>query len=167
MPSPLQQPSTQRKLVYFGLIVAFFVVNTFFWRGMASPLGGGQPPSWTVAGRAQELELTEATQGEADLLGSTVRLVLTGSRGLAVTLLWKAAIDEQRKNEWNELEFLVRSLTKLQPRFLTPWLFQSWNLSYNVSVESDRVKDKYFYIGKGIQLLAEGERVNRISCTEE
>jgi hypothetical protein len=52
-------------------------------------------------------------------------------------------------------------LTKLQPHFLTPWLFQSWNLSYNVSVESDRVKDKYFYISRGIELLGQGERLNR------
>src|SRR5688572_22212937 len=124
MPSPLQQPSTQRKLLYFVLILALFVVNTFFWRGVASPLTGNQPPDWTVAAQAQRLELTEDTQGEADLLGSTVRLGLTGSRGLAVTILWRAAIEKQKRNEWNELEFLVRSLTKLQPRFLTPWLFQ-------------------------------------------
>ena len=56
---------------------------------------------------------------------------------------------------------LVDSLTKLQPHFITPWLFQSWNLSYNVAVESDRVKDKYFYIARGINLLADGERRNR------
>ena len=78
-----------------------------------------------------------------------------------MTALWKAAIDRQARNEWNELELLVRLLTKLQPHFLTPWLFQSWNLSYNVSVESDRVKDKYFYIARGIELLAQGERLNR------
>src|SRR5262249_115223 len=42
-----------------------------------------------------------------------------------------------------------------------PWLFQSWNLAYNVSVEADRVKDKYFYIREGILLLAEGERQNK------
>jgi hypothetical protein len=161
MPSPLQQPSAQRKLLYFGLILGLFVVNTFFWRGVASPLTGNQPPAWTVASQAKALELTEDTQGESDLLGSTVRLGLTGSRGLAVTILWRAAIEKQKRNEWNELEFLVRSLTKLQPRFLTPWLFQSWNLSYNVSVENDRVSDKYFYISRGIELLAQGERLNR------
>jgi hypothetical protein len=161
MPSPLQQPAAQRKLVYFGLILGLFVVNTFFWRGVTSPLTGNQPPVWTVSAQAKDLDLTEETQGEADLLGSTVRLGLTGSRGLAVTILWRAAIEKQKRNEWNELEFLVRSLTKLQPHFLTPWLFQSWNLAYNVSVENDRVSDKYFYISRGIELLAQGERLNR------
>src|SRR5262245_12973021 len=143
MASPLQTPSARRKVAYFGLILGLFVVNTFFWRGV--PVGSKEPLPWTVAGQAQTLELTEETTGETDLLGSAVRLTLTGSRGLATTILWNAAIDKQMKNEWNELEFIVRSLTKLQPHFLTPWLFQSWNLTYNVSVESDRVKDKYFY----------------------
>lgn len=160
MPSPLQTASARRKIVYLALILALFVVNTFFWRG-AAVSATDKPLPWTVQARANELELTEAAQGQSDLLGSTVRLVLTGSRGLAVTILWNAAIEKQMKHEWNELEFLVRSLTKLQPHFLTPWLFQSWNLAYNVSVESDRVKDKYFYISRGIDLLAQGERVNK------
>jgi hypothetical protein len=159
MPSPLQVASSRRKLVYLGLILGLFVVNTFFWRGMAT--AETKPSPWTVQAKAANLELSEDTQGEPDLLGSTVRLVLTGSRGLAVTILWQGALEKQKRNEWNELEFIVRSLTKLQPHFLTPWLFQSWNLSYNVSVESDRVKDKFFYITRGIELLAQGERLNR------
>jgi hypothetical protein len=162
MPSPLQQPSTQRKIVYFGLIFALFVINTFFWRGLDTSDGKSQFAWPTVTSQANDLELREITRGEnAELLGSTLRLLLTGSRGAAVTILWKAAIDKQMKNEWNELELIVRSLTKLQPHFLTPWLFQSWNLAYNVSVESDRVKDKYYYISRGIELLAQGERLNR------
>src|SRR5947209_8131695 len=161
MPSPLQSQSARRRVVYLGLILALFVVNTFFWRGISSPLTGGQPPQWTVQARAAKLDLTEDTQGDPDVLGSPVRLALTGSRGLATTILWQGAIEKQKRNEWNELEFIVRSLTKLQPHFLTPWLFQSWNLSYNVSVESDRVRDKYFYISRGIELLAQGERLNK------
>ena len=155
MASPLQQSSTRRKLAYFALILAIYVLNTFFWRGVASPLTRGVPLPWTMTAQANELEMREQSQGDPDLVGSTVSLALTGSRGLAVTILWKAAIDRQTKHEWNELELLVRLLTKLQPHFLTPWLFQSWNLSYNVSVENDRVADKYFYISRGIELPLE------------
>jgi hypothetical protein len=71
------------------------------------------------------------------------------------------AVDKQKKHEWDELEILIRSITQLEPQFITPWLYQSWNLAYNVSAESDRVRDKYFYISRGIELLAEGERRNR------
>src|SRR5262249_54793312 len=92
---------------------------------------------------------------------SAIRLGLSGSRGLVTCGLWMIAIDKQKKNQWNELELHVRTLTKLQPHFITPWLFQSWNLAYNVSVESDRPSDKYFYISRGVQLLADGERQNR------
>jgi hypothetical protein len=99
-------------------------------------------------------------RGDVELLGQVIRLSLTGSRGLATCALWISAIDKQKRAQWNELELLVRSVTKLQPHFITPWLFQSWNLAYNVSVGADRVNDKYFYITRGIELLAEGERQN-------
>ena len=97
-----------------------------------------------------------AILAEAESDPDAIGLLLTGSRGAAVTILWKAAIDKQMKNEWNELELIVRSLTKLQPHFITPWLFQSWNLSYNVSVECGRIRDKYFYISRGVELLVDG-----------
>src|SRR5262245_61843627 len=112
MPSPLQQPSTRRTILYFALILGLFVVNTFLWRGVASPLTGGQAPPWTVTAQAANLELSEQRLGDVDLIGSTVRLGLTGSRGLAVTILWNAAIERQKKHEWNELELLVRSVIK-------------------------------------------------------
>src|SRR5262249_13821291 len=76
------------------------------------------------------------------------------------TFLWWAAIKKQEKHEWNELELIVKSITKLQPYFVTPWLFQSWNLAYNVAVECERPRDKYYYISRGLEMLAEGERRN-------
>jgi len=111
--------------------------------------------------QAAGLEIRELDRGEVELTGAALRLTLSGARGVAVCFLWKTATDKQKKHEWNELELLVRSLIKLQPHFITPWLFQSWNLAYNVSVESDRIKDKYFWIARGIELLAEGERQNK------
>jgi hypothetical protein len=159
MASPLQQQSVRRKLVYTGLILVLFAVTTFLWRGLEIP--GITPAPWTVTGQANAIGIREHSQGEVELSGSAIRLLLTGSRGFAVCVLWSTAIEKQKKHEWNELELLVRSLTKLQPHFITPWLFQSWNLAYNVSVESDMIKDKYFYISRGVELLGEGERQNR------
>src|SRR5947209_11727282 len=184
MATPLmQRSSVRRKIAYLVLILVLFGFTTFFWRGVPTRGTSGDLPAyyaavpqteqerregieyvlpkWSVTAQANALELREVNQGEAELTGSALRLLLTGSRGVATTLLWRAAIEKQMKNEWNELEVIVRSLTKLQPHFLTPWLFQSWNLAYNVSVESDRVKDKFFYISRGIELLAQGERLNR------
>jgi hypothetical protein len=149
--SPFQQQSLRRKIIYTGLIIGLFCVTLVF----------RQVPRAGMEAQAAGLELRELDRGEVELTGAALRLSLSGLRGIAVCFLWKTATDKQARQEWNEVELLVRSLTKLQPHFITPWLFQSWNLAYNVSVESDRIKDKYFWITRGIELLAEGERQNK------
>lgn len=137
-----------RKMIYIGLVLVLFFTS-FLWR------------RYSIETQATQLAILEQNRGDVELSGSIVRLTLTGSRGLATCWLWINAMEKQKRNQWNELEFYVNALTKLQPHFITPWLFQSWNLAYNVSVESDRPFDKYFYIARGVQLLAEGERKNR------
>src|SRR5262245_8765585 len=117
MASPFQQQVRQRKLLYLGLIVVL-LTGSVIWRQSA------------IAGLAEQLAVREQSRGEVELTGAVVRLGLTGSRGLATCILWANAIEKQKRNQWNELEVLVRSLTKLQPHFITPWLFQSWNLAY-------------------------------------
>jgi hypothetical protein len=147
MASPFQQQALYRKLIYTGLIVALFTVSLVYRQYLVS--------------RANHLALREENRGEVELTGSALRWTLTGSRGAAVCFLWMAAMDKMKRNEWNELELIVDSVAKLQPHFTTPWLFQSWNMAFNVSVECDSPHDKYFYISRGIELLAEGERRNR------
>ncbi|MBI2803579.1 MAG: hypothetical protein HYX68_01180 [Planctomycetes bacterium] len=147
MATPLLQKARQQKMIYFGAIVALFTLSLIH-------------REFVVKAQAVKLQLRETVRGEVELTSSAVRLLLTGSRGLAVTMLWYSAIEKQKRNEWHELELLVKSITKLQPYFVTPWLFQSWNISFNVAVECDRPRDKYYYISRGLELLAEGERRN-------
>ena len=158
MSSPYQIASFRRKISYAGAMLGLFLV-TLLVRGLlwVTP----ESYAWSIQGQADNLEITERTQGQTELTGSAIRLLLTGSRGIAVTLLWSAAIEKQKRDEWNKLELIVDSITQLQPHFITPWLFQSWNLTYNVSVEMDRLNDMYFYISRGISLLARGETLNR------
>lgn len=172
--NPLQRASRNRKIAYFGAIAVLFTVS-MVWRGMipvplgTSPAAAAQPFRWaeahTVQNQAQRLEVWESdpTEGEADISGSAARLALTGSRGVAVTALWLSAIEKQKRNDFHEFEDRVRMVTKLQPNFITPWIFQSWNIAYNVSVEMHGSGDMYYYIVRGIQLLAEGERRNKRS----
>jgi hypothetical protein len=147
MASPFQQQALYRKLIYTGLILGLFTVSLVYKHYLQS--------------RANSLALREENRGEVELTGSALRWTLTGSRGAAVCFLWVQAMDKMKRNEWNELELIVDSVAKLQPHFTTPWLFQSWNMAFNVSVECDSPHDKYFYISRGIELLAEGERRNR------
>lgn len=154
MANEFQRQSLRRKLIYVGVILALLCVTVAL---RSEALVGER----SLDKQAERLGLREESIGEVDLTGRAVQLMLTGSRGFVICFLWDTAKDKQERHEWNELELLVRSVIKLQPHFITPWLYQSWNLAYNVPGELDRVKDKYFYITRGISLLAQGDRVNR------
>ena len=138
---------TVRKVGYIVLIVYLFTW-TLAWR------------RYVVDAAAAQLAVREQSRGDVHLTGSLVRLGLGGFRGVTTCYLWNLAMDKQKKNQLNELEVIVGWLTELQPHFNTPWLFQSWNLAYNVSNKTDRISDKYFYITRGVRLLADGERQN-------
>jgi hypothetical protein len=148
MANPYQQRARQRKIVYWALIGVLLTGSLMLRK-------------WVVEPQANNLQLRETTRGEVELTGSAVRLLLTGSKGLAVPILWSSAIEMQKKHQWNELELVVGSVTKLQPYFITPWLFQGWNMAWNVAVESDRPRDKYYYVSRGLEIYAEGERRNQ------
>lgn len=138
---------TVRKVGYIVLIVYLFTW-TLAWR------------RYVVDAAAAQLAVREQSRGDVHLTGSLVRLSLGGFRGVTTCYLWNLAMDKQMKNQLNELEVIVGWLTELQPHFNTPWLFQSWNLAYNVSNKTDRISDKYFYVSRGVRLLADGERQN-------
>jgi hypothetical protein len=176
--NPLQKAAVRRKVYYLGAILGLFTLS-MFWRGMIPvPLSNtaraGEPPTAlhraadrladrSILSQATRLELRELEQGEPEIMGTAVRLSLLGSRGFAVAALWYAAIDKQKRNDFHEFEVLVKAVTTLQPHFITPWIFQSWNIAYNVSVEMHSIGDMYFYIARGIELLSEGERRNKRS----
>src|SRR5438067_1758556 len=140
-----KQQSRVRKMIYAGLIIGLLTTSWLYRKYLIEP-------------EAFDLQLRADSQGEVELTSSAGKLSLFGSRGLATTILWQVAIEKQKRHQWNQLELLVSAITKLQPNFVTPWMFQGWNLAYNVAVECDQPRDKYFYITRGTQLLAEGER---------
>jgi hypothetical protein len=161
--STFQEESTRRKFIYAGIILVLFTV-ALVWRKVDTTItvpGLGPVSVKGINAQGTKLAIREESRGDVELLGSVVRLSLLGSRGVVTCVLWHAAFERQKKNQWNEMELLVRALTRLQPHFISPWLFQSWNLAYNVSVEADRPREKYFYISRGLELLARGERQNR------
>jgi hypothetical protein len=147
MASTFEQQSVRRKFIYFGLILLLFTASLLHRKLI-------------VNAQANQLLMRDVGHGKADLTDSALRLTLSGVRGVAVTSLWLTAIERQKRHEWNELELAVDSLTHLQPRFLAPWLFQGWNLAFNVAVECDRTRDKYYYVTRGISLLCRGEEKN-------
>jgi hypothetical protein len=147
MASTFEQQSARRKFIYFGLILLLFTGSLLHRKLIVNT-------------QANELLMRDVGRGKADLTDAALRLTLSGVRGVAVTSLWLTAIERQKRHEWNELELAVDSLTHLQPRFQAPWLFQGWNLAFNVAVECDRARDKYYYVSRGIALLCRGEEKN-------
>ncbi len=165
MANPLQRAAVRRKGLYIALIVVLFTVSIFGRGKLDVPFSGQVAASeWlsqrAVLAQATDLELRELDQGDPEIAGTAARLSLVGSRGVVITALWRAAIEKQKRNEFHEFELYVRMVTRLQPNFVTPWIFQSWNIAYNVSVENDKLGDMYFYIARGIELLAEGDKIN-------
>ena len=148
MASPFQQQVRQRKFLYIGLIVVLFTVSIVWRKAVIDGLADAPGHPRGEPGRGRAARRRRAPR--PDRLARPGHVHPVGQR------------DREAEEEPVERAGGAgRSLTRLQPHFITPWLFQSWNLAYNVSVESDRVRDKYFYVSRGIELLAEGERQNR------
>lgn len=137
----------QRKLIFIGLILLLFFGLMVHRRALQAS---------AVANSLQANNL-----GEVDLGGSITRFVLASFRGPLVCGLWWEARESQARHDYEQMEIVIRALTKLQPHFKGPWQYEAWNLAYNVAVEFDAIKDKYFYVAEGIRWLVEGERINR------
>ncbi|GIW81893.1 MAG: hypothetical protein KatS3mg105_3700 [Gemmatales bacterium] len=143
-----QQQSRIRKLAYTGCILVLITLTIILRTRVIEP-------------QAAKLNLREEQLGEVDLTGSVVNLSLSGSRGLVTCYLWVLAAEKKKKHEWDDVLLITQSLAKLQTHYETPWKFMSWDIAYNISVELDRILDKYFYIARGVNLLYEGVMKNR------
>ena len=179
MNDDLRRKAIIRKVTYLGVILVLFTVS-MFWRGMFKlPIGdpdrvttrdeaGKLVPLSTadriarlpIAYQAEDLELRERDSGDPEVASAAAQVSLIGVRGFVVAGLWNATTTAQKRGEYHEMEQKAQLLTKLQPHFISPWVFQAWNISYNVSVETDKLGDQYYYIARGISLLADGDRAN-------
>ncbi len=107
-----------------------------------------------------------ASREAADLDRSPPLVVFTtvaigGFRGMLADLLWMRAIRLQEEDKVFELAQLADWITKLEPRFVTVWAYNAWNLAYNVSIRFPDPEDRWRWVSSGIRLLRdEGLRFN-------
>lgn len=80
-------------------------------------------------------------------------VALGGFRGLIANLLWIRASQLQDDGKYFEMVQLADWITKLQPHFVTVWVHQAWNLSYNISVKFPDHSDRWQWVQRGIELL--------------
>lgn len=82
-------------------------------------------------------------------------------RGVFVNFLWIRANSLQEDGKHFEAMELSRAITKLQPRFPRVWVFQAWNMAYNISVTTQTPEERWQWVLAGIRLLRdEGLRAN-------
>jgi len=88
-------------------------------------------------------------------------VALGGFRGIIADLLWIRAIRLQEEGNVFELTQLADWITKLEPRFITVWAFNAWNLAYNISDRFPDPEDRWRWVNNGIRLLRdEGLKYN-------
>ena len=147
MSGHFQQQALLRKFIYMGVIIVLFASARVLQH-------------FVVEKQAKEMGLREQDRGQVHLSESALSLMLFSFRGLAVCALWLEADEYQKRNQLSELDICVSALTKLQAHHIDPWLFHSWNLDTNVAGQCDRIQDKYYFISRGMTVLAQGERRN-------
>jgi len=114
------------------------------------------------AGRVQEslnrdrtrLGLTHASvlENAPPLLAFTT-VVLGGFRGLISNYLWIRSNDLQLDDKFFEAAQLANWITDLEPHFEQVWIFEAWNMAFNISVKFKDAADRWRWVEQGIDLL--------------
>ena len=106
------------------------------------------------------LTRTDALKDAPPLLAFTT-VALGGFRGLISNYLWIRASDLQQDDKFFEAAQLATWITELEPHFTQVWLFQGWNMAYNISVKFKDFADRWRWVERGIALLRDdGLRYN-------
>jgi hypothetical protein len=153
-----QNASFYRKVAYLAaLAVLLFPLAKLGAPATNAPgdVGG------TLAQLRHDHNLGQADIGAIDPASETIRLATLGLRGVAVSMLWSKANEYKKTEDWTAFQSTLEQLARLQPYFIAVWRFQSWNLTYNVSVESDDVRDRFYYVKQGIKYLKDGILFNK------
>ncbi|MCJ7728672.1 MAG: hypothetical protein MUO27_02150 [Sedimentisphaerales bacterium] len=76
-------------------------------------------------------------------------------RGLVVDVLWMRAEKLKQQNQFFDAKQLAEWITKLQPRFAEVWVFQAWNMAYNISVAipATEPEERWRWVKNGYELL--------------
>jgi hypothetical protein len=155
-----ERASFFRKIAY-GIAIAVLAVGMMWLSAPATVTKeGGRRPGGRLSELRHDYRLSQVNLGEVDPASETIKLATLGMRGVAVNLLWEKANYYKKVEDWTNLTATLEQLAKLQPNFIIFWQFQAWNLTYNVSVEFDDYRDRYYYVRRGIEFLKDGERYN-------
>ena len=95
------------------------------------------------------------TAAENDSPEVAMGIAMGAFRGVFVNMLWIRANRLQEEGKYYEAIELAKTITKLQPRFPRVWVFQAWNLAYNISVATQTPEERWQWVDAGVRLLRE------------
>src|SRR5580698_9383107 len=106
------------------------------------------------------LTISEPLQDAPPVLAFCTQ-VLGGFRGLISNFLWMRANDLQINDQFFEAAQLANWITDLEPHFTQVWVYEGWNMAYNISVKFKDPSDRWRWVQNGIDLLRDrGLRYN-------
>lgn len=149
-----------RKIVYVGIMALLLVPLSALSRPATRESSEKQSPGGWLAKIRSDHGLAQADLGEIDPASESMKLATLGMRGIAANILWTKANHYKKTEDWDNLRASLNQITKLQPNFVSVWIFQGWNMAFNVSVEFDDFRSRYHWVKKGIDFLIEGTQYN-------
>jgi hypothetical protein len=150
-----------RKLVYLSLMLPTILGLYLMGHPSTTKALGGQGSAGGLLARQRDRHrISQANLGEIDPTGEAMKLAAFGLRGPAATILWHQVHQQKMREDWTKASATARQITKLMPNFVEVWKFLGWDISYNVAVEFDDYRDRYYWIKKGIHYMEEGFRIN-------
>jgi hypothetical protein len=156
-----ERRSFYRKVIYLVVIAALWIPLSLLSQPASLDNDGNRSPGGKLAQLRDQYQLSQATLGEIDPTSETIKLATLGMRGVAVQLLWNSAQEYQKTENWTSLSAVLKQIIRLQPNFFSVWDFQAHNLSYNISVEFDDYRDRFFWVMEGINFLKDGVNFNQ------
>jgi len=110
-----------------------------------------------IADEREDLQLTLSDEVRESMPAHMVVLTaaLGSFRGLIANYLWMRADSLQTEGRYHEANQMATWITALQPQFEQVWVFQAWNMAYNISVATYTPQERWNWVNRGISLLRE------------
>ncbi|MDX9868382.1 MAG: hypothetical protein RBT78_10685 [Kiritimatiellia bacterium] len=108
-----------------------------------------------LAGQRRE-SMPETYAGPAERPPPALTFILAGLggfRGIAAEALWFRVNRLQEEGRFLELVQLSDWITRLDPHAADAWIYNAWNLAYNVSILMAREEDRLRWVRNGLTLL--------------
>ena len=155
------------KLIYLGIIVALLLPLYLLGRPSAGTqvevrdgvtqikYSGG-----FLAKYRDDNHLSQSSLGKIDPVSESFKLATLGMRPIAVVMLWEKSNYYKKVEDWSNYIATLKQIKLLQPNYIKVWDFLSHGIAFNLSVEFDDWRDRYFYVIQGLQFLIDGTEYN-------